>query len=350
MKVLSLQVITVVGIHHFGNYGDTAGKPPFARVIYQSGSVTSRAFPNASYPMHTAQYNEFMSNLGCTEAAETSNKAALACLRAPHVDEIRDAADIVFRKYNPAVTWPFQPVHGGPLFEKAGSQSGYDETFFRVPAISTTTTDEGKNYIPGTLETEEDFIGFMSNTSPALTDEDLDLLSSLYPDPATNPDSPYTNAPNSTQYDRLNAAWSDYAYICPSQETSYRTSKAGIPMWKLRWNTDNRNPEWKGIPHAADQFYFWADPTVEFPEMGRLYHSYMASFVLTGDPNTLRIPGSAEWPLYEQTEACSDEEEEEEVPMQLVVNPNGAVAEKDDIRREQCQFWRDPERAGRLNK
>ncbi|KAH7376670.1 lipase [Plectosphaerella cucumerina] len=335
-----------VGIHHFGNYGDSEGKELFARVVYQSGSVTSRAFPNASYPLYQTQFAEFVAGLGCEDAVAESNEAALACLREPHVDEIRKASLAVFNKYDPAITWPFQPVHEGPLFEKAGSQSGYDETFFKVPVITTTTSDEGKNYIPGTLETEEDFISFMSNTSPALTKEDLGLISSLYPDPATVPNSPYANAPNSTQYNRLAAAWSDYAYICPGQETAYRTHKAGVPAWKLRWNTNNRNPAWKGIPHATDSTYLWAEPTVEFPEMGRVHHAYIASFALTGDPNTLRLGGSPEWPAYEP----SGYGLESEAPLQLVVNSDGAVVEKDDDRREACLFWRDPERAGRLNK
>lgn len=329
------------GIHHFGNYGDRAGNPLFARVIYESGSVTSRAFPNASFPLYVTQYNEFMDHIGCAGAAEKSNKAVLDCLRATHVDGIRNASVTVFTKYNPAVTWPFQPVKDGPLFEKAGSQSGYDGTFFHVPVIASSATDEGKAFIPATLQTVDEFLAYLKNGSPGLTNEDLGLLSSLYPDPATDSDSPYINSPNSTQYDRLNAAWSDYAYICPTQETSYRTSLARVPMWKLRWNTPNRNQKWQGVPHSVDAPYLWAEPSVEFPEVGRVHHSYLASFVLTGDPNKLRLQGSAEWPLYEQTE---------DVPSQFVMNPQGPSVEKDDIRRAQCQFWRAPERAPRLNK
>ncbi|KAM0335174.1 hypothetical protein ACHAQA_000215 [Verticillium albo-atrum] len=335
-----------VGIHHFGNYGETAGKALFARIVYQSGSVTSRAFPNATYPLYQTQLDEFLTAVGCKDALAKSNEAALKCLRLAPIDKVRESSLGVFAKYNAAVTWPFQPVSGGPLFEKRGSQSGYDETFFKVPVISTTSTNEGKAFVPGTLETEKQFIDYLSNGSPALTKEDLALLSSLYPDPATDPNSPYTGSSNSTQFERLAAAWSDYAYICPGQETSYRTHKAGVPVWKLRWNTPNRTPPWAGVPHATDASSIWAESTVEFPETAEALHGYIASFVLTGDPNVLRLPETPEWPAYEPAGYGL----ESEAPLQVVVNPDGVAVEKDDTRREGCLFWRDPERSTRLNK
>lgn len=41
-----------VGIHLFHNYNKTSGASPlFSKALLQSGSVTARAFPNASYPL-----------------------------------------------------------------------------------------------------------------------------------------------------------------------------------------------------------------------------------------------------------------------------------------------------------
>lgn len=145
------------------------------------------------------------------------------------------------------MTWPFQPTQGGALLEKFGSRSGYDGTFFHVPTISSTTTDEGKFYVPGTFETNEQFLDYLHNISPALNATDIQLLADLYPDPATHADSPFAGSPNSTQYNRLSAAWSDYAYICPGQETAYRVSTSGVPVWKLRFDTPNFQPAWQGM-------------------------------------------------------------------------------------------------------
>ncbi|CRK26983.1 hypothetical protein BN1708_000768 [Verticillium longisporum] len=333
-----------VGIHHFHDYGTTAGEKLFARVIYESGSVTARTFPNATYPLYQTQYAEFLSSVGCDGQARS--KDVFKCLRSTDVSRIRDAGYEVFAKYNPVITWPWQPVKNAALFEKAGSQSGYDETFFHVPTLATSATDEGKGFIPGTLETEAEFVAFMKTSAPDLTEKDLALLVKLYPDPATDASSPYANSPNSTQYNRLAAAWTDFAYRCPVQDTAYRTSAAGAPTWKLRWDTNNGAPAWQGIPHAIDRTYAWDEPGTQYPEQGRAFHAYLASFVLSGDPNTYRYSGTPEWPGY----APSGYGVESTPPKQLVVQPDGPAVEEDAVRREQCLFWRDPERAPRLHK
>ncbi|KAM5358615.1 hypothetical protein ACJZ2D_015132 [Fusarium nematophilum] len=327
-----------VGIHYFHNYGKES-KPLFARAIHQSGSVTSRAFPNASYPLYKRQYDEYIVYVGCDNIK--SNRATLKCLRKTDINAIRNISTKLYHDYDPPLTWPFQPVHGGFLFEKPGSQSGYDGTFFHIPTITSTTTDEGKFYMPGDLETNQEFLDYLHNISPALTADDLAELSSLYPDPATDPTSPFANSPNSTQYNRISAAWSDYAYICPGQETAYRTSTAGVPTWKLRFNTPNKVPAWQGIPHTSDTTYTWNEPTSQYPEISHIYHAYLSSFVATGDPNLHRYPGSPKWPAYDG---------EHKTPRQLVVQPGDTKVEKDSIRMEACLWWRNPERAPRLNK
>ncbi|KAF2705063.1 acetylcholinesterase [Pleomassaria siparia CBS 279.74] len=333
-----------VGIFYFHNYAQDEGKSLFAQAIHQSGSVTARAFPNASYPLYAKQFDEYMTYLGCPT---TPNDAALSCLRSADIDAIRNISVSLYNEYNPALTWPFQPTQGGPLLEKYGSQSGYDGTFHHVPMITCTVSDEGKYYMRGDLETNEEFLAYFANGSPDLNSTDLDILQGLYPDPATVADSPYANSPNSTQYNRISAAWSDYAYICPGQETAYRASTAGVPTWKLHFNTPNFWPAWKGIPHTSDTKYTWDEPTTQYPDISHLYHGYLSSFVTTGDPNTARYEGSPQWPRYKPTGYGLESEPAD----QLIVQPNnGTKVEKDTIRREQCLYWRDPERAGRLHK
>ncbi|KAF2799387.1 para-nitrobenzyl esterase [Melanomma pulvis-pyrius CBS 109.77] len=333
-----------VGIFYFHNYAEDEGKPLFARAIHQSGSVTARAFPNSSYPLYATQFEEYMTYLGCPFSP---NEAAMSCLRSVDINAIRNISTSIYNEYDPALTWPFQPTQGGPLLEKFGSQSGYDQTFFHVPVITSTVSDEGKYYMRGDLETNEQFLGYLSNGSPALNSTDLELLETLYPDPATNPSSPFANSPNSTQYNRISAAWSDYAYICPGQETAYRASLAGVPTWKLHFNTNASWPAWRGIPHTSDTKYTWNEPTTQYPEISHIYHGYLASFVTKGDPNVARFEGSPVWPLYKPNGYGI----ESEPAQQLIVQPNnGTGVEKDELRREACLFWRDPERAGRLNK
>lgn len=337
-----------VGIHLFNN--DT--EQLFARAWLQSGSVTARAFPSASYPLYQRQFDEFLALTGC--GGLSGNDETLTCLRNAPVKSLRNATTEVFNKYDPARTWPWQPVHGGSLFEQPGSISGIQGRFHRVPVITTTTSDEGKEYVPTEIETNEGYLQFMKGVAPGLTDEDLKRMHALYPDPATDSSSPYVSSLNSTQFDRLAATWGDYAYLCPSRETAYRISRAGVPVWKLRWNAANGTPAWKGVPHTADMRYSWADPDAAYPAIGSMYLAYLASFVTTGDPNKHRLPGTPVWPQWDDGLGADDEDHECAAlrvgPRQLVMQPGGAQVENDDIRTEQCLYWRDPERAKRLDK
>ncbi|KAI1098898.1 alpha/beta-hydrolase [Jackrogersella minutella] len=332
-----------VGIHYFHNYGDDAGKPYFARTILQSGSVTARSFPNAAYPLYVQQVEEYMAFLHCPN---DDNATALACLRSAKIDDIRKISIKLYDDNQYNNTWPFQPTQGGPMLEKFGSQSGYDDTFFHVPTLTTTVTNEGRFAVPGGMKTNDEFLNYMHTTAPLLTNSDMELLASLYPDPVTDAMSPFKDSPRETQYARLAAAWSDYGYICPGQETAYRVSTAGVPTWKARFNTNNSYPAWRGIPHAADGRYTWPEPNVQYPEIGHVHHGYLSSFVTTGDPNIHRHPSSPKWPRYEPVGYGLDSKP----ALQLVIQPNDTKVEADDIRREACLFWRDSERASRLNK
>ncbi|KXT00825.1 hypothetical protein AC578_2919 [Pseudocercospora eumusae] len=332
------------GIHYFHNYGNDTGKPLFARVIHQSGAVTARAFPNSSYPQYQSDFKRLMGALNCSTNA--TNAAALRCLREAPIRAIQAISAQMYADGAPTIAWPFQPTLGGPLLQRPGSVSGIEGTFFHLPAITSHVTNEGKYYTPGTLQSNDDFLNFMLNTSPDLNMTDIAILNDLYPDPVAHPESPYSSSPNSTQYNRLSEAWSDYAYICPSRETAYRVSKANVPIWRLHFNTPDVPLEytsWRGVPHTSDTRYTWASKQVPYEIAGQIYHAYLASFVTTGDPNTARLEGTPEWPQYDGSKGADAE--------QLLVNPgNFTVVERDSYRRAQCDFWNDEARAVRLNK
>ncbi|ORY04465.1 Alpha/Beta hydrolase protein [Clohesyomyces aquaticus] len=331
-----------VGIHYFHSYGSDANKPLFAQVILSSGSPTARAFPNATYPLYQRQFSQFMTGIGCPTSP---NNEALACLRTADSSKIQYVQAKMYSASERNITWPFQPVSPGPLLEKRGSTSGEDGTFYPLPLLTSSTTDEGKGFAPGYLQTNSEFLNFLQNLAPGLTSQDLQDLNNLYPDPILGSDvSPYTDAPNSTQYDRISAAYGDYAYICPTQETAYRISAAGIPVYKARFNTPQNAKSWEGIPHASDSKYFNGLPDAEFPDVAKLYQSYYASFVVSGDPNTHAIEGAPKWEVYGGVGSG-----------ELVVGnkDRGGTymeVEGEGIRMMQCAWWRDEERMVRLNK
>lgn len=245
-----------VGIHLFHNYNKTEGPSPlFSQALLQSGSVTARAFPGAHYPLYQTQFSKYMGLIGCGNVTNGTDSEVIGCLRAAPISLIRNASTQLYEESTLTITWPFQPTRGGPLLEQAGSVSGYNEQFYHIPTITTNVRDEAKYYTPGNLETNDDFLNYIHNIIPDLTPEDISDLERLYPDPTddVNGDfSPYAHSPNSTQYDRLSAALTDYMYAAAGQETAIRMSNAGVPVFKLNFVVNNTFPAWKGIPHTAD--------------------------------------------------------------------------------------------------
>ncbi|KAI1655016.1 alpha/beta-hydrolase [Daldinia decipiens] len=337
-------------IHYFHNYGEDEGKPLFARAIFQSGSVTARGFPDSDFPQYKKDFERYMQYLGCsTGGTQEGNTLALDCLRQAPIHDIQNISTAMYSEEEKTLSWPFQPTLGGPLLERPGSQSGAEGTFYHLPVITSYVTDEGKFYTPAIHHTNDEFLSFIYAMSPYLNYTDIALLNELYPDPIQHPDSPWANSPNSTQYNRLSAAWSDMAYICPSRETAFRISTAGVPTWRLHFNTPNYPLEyqaWRGIPHTSDTAYTFDSPGVAFPETAHIYHAYLASFVATGNPNSARLEGTPEWPQYQASETCGTAR-----PKQLLVNPGTyTTVEEDSVRISQCEFWNDLDRAKRLNK
>ncbi|KAI1484004.1 alpha/beta-hydrolase [Daldinia eschscholtzii] len=339
------------GIHYFHNYGEDEGKPLLARAIFQSGSVTARAFPDIDFPQYKQDFERYMRYLNCPTGGrnEGDNALALDCLRRAPINDIRNISAKIYAEAEQTLSWPFQPTLGGPLLERPGSKSGAEGTFHHLPAITSYVTDEGKYYTPAIHHTNDDFLSFIHAMSPYLNYTDIALLNELYPDPTQHPNSPWANSPNSTQYNRLSAAWSDMAYICPSRETAFRTSTAGVPTWRLHFNTPNHPLEyqaWRGIPHTSDSAYAYDSPKVPFPQTAHIYHAYLASFVATGNPNSARLEGTPEWPQYHASETCLADR-----PKQLIINPGVyTTVEEDSVRIDQCEFWNDLDRAKRLNK
>ncbi|KAF1961881.1 alpha/beta-hydrolase [Byssothecium circinans] len=330
-----------IGLHLFHNYGKDEGNKLFNQAILASGAPTARSFPPATYPLYKRYYEQFMGMIGCSPSL--SNSEALACIKQTPLRTIQQASGKIYTDSQYNITWPWQPVSGGPLLEKLGSISGENGTFFKLPTLLSSTTDEGKLFTPKNLTTNEHFLNWMSNLQPSLTKADLADLETLYPDPS-NGTGPYANSPVSVQYDRVSAAYGDYSYICAVQETAYRLAKANVTVYKARFNTPNNAPASRGVPHASDAPYFNGLTTVQYPDIADLYSSYYASFVVSGNPNKFKNAKAPDWEKY--THVGRNE-------IRVGNQERGGVGmeeEKAGIRMEQCKWWRDEARMLRLNK
>ncbi|KAL1606596.1 hypothetical protein SLS60_004001 [Paraconiothyrium brasiliense] len=335
-----------VGLHLFHDYGDTKGKKLFSQAIIASGAPTARGFPGPSYALNERYYDEFMTYIRCPNKVNSTNAETLECLRNVPMRKLRLASGKIYTSSNYNITWPWQPSHPGPLLEKSGSQSGIDGTFYKIPLLISAVTDEGKMFAPKDLQSNTQFVNFMANLLPGLTRKDLAELEALYPDPS-NGEGPYADHVGkfvSTQFERISAAYGDYSYICPVQETAHRLAAAGAPVYKARFNTPNGAAPHMGVPHASDHGYFNGHRNTQFPEIADIYHSYYASFVVSGNPNTHKIAKAPQWDRYWH-----------EGSGQLAVGNTergGVVMEEErkGIRMKECKWWRDGARMKRINK
>jgi acetylcholinesterase len=331
-----------VGIHLFHNYGEDTDRRLFSQAIIASGAPTARSFPPHTYPLYQDQFGRFMSMLGCDMPSNKST-AAMTCLQEASLGDLQHASSVVFKdtKYN--ITWPWQPVSSGPLLEKYGSKSGKDGTFYKVPTLISSCTDEGKFFAPKNLTTNEDYVKFMRNLLPGLNNQDLRDLEELYPDPS-NGDGPYANSPESPQFNRVSAAYGDYSYICPVQETARLLASKKVPVYKARFNAPNGDDGSMGVPHASDAQFFNGNPNVRHPHLSDIYSAYYASFIVSGDPNVFKTQDSPTWDRYEKLGGKQ---------LKVGSEQRGGVhveSEDDGIRARQCRWWMDEERVGRLYK
>lgn len=224
--------------HHIldpGGARDQQQPPLFRKAILESGAATARAVLAATHPRVQAQMASLQTH------AQVSHSSGLATL---DIASLLRANLAVWGENDAAVTWPFQPV-----VEDTSSSSEalipdtplrlweqFAETFSSEENLAVITgfcTHEGTLFVPGRASTNADFRAFFAQLIPGFSAADLDLLEALYPDPVTDPSSPYRNTEEATrcgkgaQFTRLHEAYAHYAYICPVLYTAHMLSTMG---------------------------------------------------------------------------------------------------------------------------
>ncbi|GKT45830.1 lipase 2 [Colletotrichum spaethianum] len=319
-----------VGFHYQNPF--IPGEELFQQAIFQSGGPTGRAFPNASDPLTVKQFEQFVERVGC-QINETA-EAQLVCLRAVDVELIEKTATGLLAEYRFNGTHPFQAVSNAAIIPRLSSKTWELGLWNRLPALISFNTDEGSMYAPTNLTTDEEAWGWLSNLYPNLNESDRQIFDRLYPDPQTNPESPYVDSRGqSAQFTRLSDAYGDTTYISVAQDVASRLSAEGLPVWKMHWNTNNSISPYLGISHGADVSYAWSEPGTQYPEAGTVLARYYASFVVSGNPNPLKATNAVDWINYEAPGSDG-------LGWQVRVNPKETHIERDDIRREAIEYWR----------
>jgi carboxylesterase type B len=202
----------------------------------ESGAATARATLSSSHPRTEQQFREFLLAAGI-EPTQTPAHHIFPILRSLPLDAILHASSTIFAQYQDPIRWPFQPVieslpsdhHGWPSGDNGGVIRDLPIHRFRrgahlkIPVLAGFNTNEGTVFTSPAVDTDDDFLAKFVTMIPGLNSADLSALVSLYPDPVTNPSSPYSTVPPGfgRQWSRYEAAYSHYAYVCPVLQTGH---------------------------------------------------------------------------------------------------------------------------------
>lgn len=246
-----------------------------------------------------------MAEVGCDS---TPDSELLTCLRSVSYDEITKAQADVFAKYNPSVRWAWQPVLDNDIISRRPLDAWHSGNWNKVPILTGSNHNEGTMYVSKDLSTSKEFTDFFSTLLPQLSDQDLETLNTLYPDPAIDAQSPYIETRPvalGPQYKRVEAAYGQYAYVCPVHQTAIygSASPADPPVYHYHW-AQNRSVI-AGANHGDQMRYETMDPAIRAvsptqDELAGWFHGYITSFIISGDPNKIagRYGKRPEWKPY----------------------------------------------------
>ncbi|KAL4901045.1 hypothetical protein BDW74DRAFT_87669 [Aspergillus multicolor] len=292
--------------HHLLNY-DGHKAPLFHRVIIESGSPTSRAVRPYDAAVHEEQFNDFLKEVGCPSTLSESE--IFPFLRSLPTKVITDAQTTVFDKYNPSLRWAFQPVIDGDIIPRKPLDTWAQGLWHKVPIMTGFNSNEGTMYVDKSMSEPAQFRAFWHELLPQLTEEDLDTIDRFYPDPSTDPSSPYVETREGhdlgPQYKRIEAAYGHYAYVAPARQTTHFAASAPKAPTVYLYNWALPRTVVGRANHGDNMYYETFNDEItgisdSQKELSGTLHAYLTSFITKGDPNTIsgRYGARPEWKPY----------------------------------------------------
>ncbi|KAL3481876.1 Alpha/Beta hydrolase protein [Aspergillus californicus] len=305
--------------HHLLNYNDKEKTRLFHRVIMESGSPTSRAVRPYDAAIHEQQFRDFLTEVQCPYNPDIDDESSqiFPYLRSLPSKTITTAQTTVFDKYNPSLRWAFQPVIDDDAEEAIIPRKPLDAwasgKWHKVPIMTGFNSNEGTMYVDKSMSEAAQFRAFWAELLPQLSSDDLDTIDRLYPNPASQADSPYveTRGPEyglGPQYKRIEAAYGHYAYVAPVRQTAEFASKQGIPVYLYNWALPRTIV---GRANHGDNMYYETynseitGISTSQRELSGTVHAYLTSFITRGDPNVVGgglYGGRPVWRAYEGAE------------------------------------------------
>lgn len=285
----------------------------------ESGGPTARATLSPSHPRTEAQWQEFLLEAGIqsdstTTTTTTDPDQIFPLLRSLPLDTLLRASNAVFSRYQDPIRWPFQPViesddKNGRLITDLPINTFRQGRYLKIPILTGFNSNEGTVFCSPRVDTNEDFLVKFTTMIPGFQTPDLAALCRVYPDPVTDPTSPYANVPPGfgRQWSRYEAAYAHYAYICPVLQTGHfysnndqkgqdekeqdpSSSSLSPPVWIYHFAALSR-PDFGGKSNHVDEAVLVShdmNAIGQFPGLvatSDAIHGAWVRFIATGNPN-----------------------------------------------------------------
>lgn len=274
-------------------------KKLFHKAIMDSGAHTARAIHPPAADLNTQHFRELLDLTPCAHYKDLKDPAILTCLRALSSETVDNAGKEVFARSDASVRWAWQPVLDGKIISRRPLDAWKSGKWNKVPMLAGSAHNEGSYYVPRKADASADFSNFFRELLPHISATELKELEKLYPDPATDPKSPYADSMLAThgagsQFRRLEAAYGHYAYTCPVRQTAIwgsANAPPDPPVFLYHWAL-NKTALF-GANHGDQMRYQTYNPEVREisdaqDELSGKFHSYCVSFITKGDPSALK--------------------------------------------------------------
>lgn len=263
------------------------------------------------------QYDDFIRNIGCYQEEGMAEPQSICIRLRKSWQEIRN---YTFLPPSPGSAYPpsfiWGPVVDDDLFKRSPYEAFRQGKFVRVPVIFGHNTDSGRSFTNSKVSTVDEINGWLKDQFPFLSQWHFKIINKLYPN--SNRDQKACPS-KGCRWKQLSRIYTDITDQCPAIFINGAFPEFGSgDSYNYRFNVEDPLlvRDGLGVPYGIEAHALFGPSNIPPSLPGNpvkpesflpgeinaavvdVFQAYFISFIKTFNPNTLRLPGSANWETY----------------------------------------------------